>query len=575
MSAQDERPDWWVDLLALVDGLPVATPPHKLAEAIRTGAPEAWRNTGLLDAVTWGLYLRLRTDDAKAPLGNVERVLDRWAPFHDDLAAHGPPEFRARFCDVLWTGRRKGQVDRAVQAVGLYVEAAKACAKKDRVPSAGNYLRRALFIAAQMKRDDLRDAAREAALAIMRDEESSGMARWIVARTFAGEGDELSREVAELLEALIDESLPNAPRCDWDWLRAVARVVADAWKACGEPDAAEVARRRAADLHVVQGEALEAAGVSAMLVADCYSRGVRALRDLGCRDEAEATHRRLLAVQKKVGSEMGRVSGGSVDLTDQALAAIDAVKDKPLLEQLLALCELAPRGTVASYREFAEASAKQFIFQSLVAFQAVDGQGRHVKSAADPIERSMLEHAATYRACTAIGAIEPARRQIALESAGAVGDWVELLRDRPLVDNERIVTLAKGLSAGLAGDWIVATSILIPQFEFLIRRLLGEVEELTSTLNADGTQREKLFSGLLKKPKLTEILGEDWVFDLASFLVEPGGNLRNKVAHGMVTDAQFHSIEGPYLWYLTIELVISIGVTPIASENATTEEPEP
>lgn len=310
------------------------------------------------------------------------------------------------------------------------------------------------------------------------------------------------------------------------------------------------------------------------MVAHCYARGVRALRDLGYREEAEATHRRLLEVQQRIPSEMGRIDGGSVDLTEQGLAAIEAVKGKPLLEQLLALCGIAQRGTVATYREFAEASAKQFVFHSLVAFHSVDGQGRHVKSAADPIERSVLEHAATYRACTAIGAIEPARRQIALESAGAVGDWVELLRDRSLVDHERIVTLAKGLSAGLAGDWIVATSILIPQFEFLIRRLLGEVEELTSTLNADGTQREKLFSELLKKPKLTEILGEDWVFDLTSSLVEPGGNLRNRVAHGMVTDAQFHTIEGPYLWYLTIELVLSIDVTRTEPEPPT-NEPSP
>lgn len=310
------------------------------------------------------------------------------------------------------------------------------------------------------------------------------------------------------------------------------------------------------------------------MVAHCYARGVRVLRDLGYREEAEATHRRLLEVQQRIPSEMGRIDGGSVDLTEQGLAAIEAVKGKPLLEQLLALCGIAQRGTVATYREFAEASAKQFVFHSLVAFHSVDGQGRHVKSAADPIERSVLEHAATYRACTAIGAIEPARRQIALESAGAVGDWVELLRDRSLVDHERIVTLAKGLSAGLAGDWIVATSILIPQFEFLIRRLLGEVEELTSTLNADGTQREKLFSELLKKPKLTEILGEDWVFDLTSSLVEPGGNLRNRVAHGMVTDAQFHTIEGPYLWYLTIELVLSIDVTRTEPEPPT-NEPSP
>jgi len=112
-----------------------------------------------------------------------------------------------------------------------------------------------------------------------------------------------------------------------------------------------------------------------------------------------------------------------------------------------------------------------FVFQSLVSVVAVDAQGRRVKSAITPVERTMLEHAHVHRAFRVIAVSRPARHQIAAEHVGGIRAWVEILRDRPLVADERLLSLASGLAAGLAGDWIVSTSVLMPQLEFLVRRL--------------------------------------------------------------------------------------------------------
>ena len=158
-------------------------------------------------------------------------------------------------------------------------------------------------------------------------------------------------------------------------------------------------------------------------------------------------------------------------------------------------------------------------------------------------------------------ALEPMRRRICSETTPGLSKWFEALQDQALFDPATALTLTSGLEAGLQGQWIAATSILVPHLESMIRKLLNDADELTSTLNADGSQREKLFSELLKKERLTDLLGADWVFDLTSLLVEPGSNLRNRVAHGMLTDSDFHSADSHYLWFVVIELLLTVVVS--------------
>ena len=55
---------------------------------------------------------------------------------------------------------------------------------------------------------------------------------------------------------------------------------------------------------------------------------------------------------------------------------------------------------------------------------------------------------------------------------------------------------------------------------------------------------------------LREIFGEDMVFHLQRLLVDPlGANLRNKMAHGMMSFGEFFSISVAYLYWLILRLV--------------------
>src|SRR5208337_229891 len=78
---------------------------------------------------------------------------------------------------------------------------------------------------------------------------------------------------------------------------------------------------------------------------------------------------------------------------------------------------------------------------------------------------------------------------------------------------------------------------------------------LTSGIDSDGIQDERSLNLTLYTQEIKEVFGEDIVFDLQGLLVERlGGNLRNRMAHGLMSHESFYSVEVPYLWALILRI---------------------
>ena len=71
-------------------------------------------------------------------------------------------------------------------------------------------------------------------------------------------------------------------------------------------------------------------------------------------------------------------------------------------------------------------------------------------------------------------------------------------------------------------------------------------------------------------PELVQILDEDTLFDLKGLLVEAfGANLRNRMAHGLMSHDETISAQSIYLWWLTLRLCCFPIVSALKeSENA-------
>ncbi|MEB9405567.1 DUF4209 domain-containing protein [Bacillus cereus] len=136
----------------------------------------------------------------------------------------------------------------------------------------------------------------------------------------------------------------------------------------------------------------------------------------------------------------------------------------------------------------------------------------------------------------------------------------ELLRitsDNPFIPEGREQIVAKGLLEGLKGDYATSLSVLIPQFENSIRFLLEANGEIVTSLGEDTVQEEKNLNQLLLYEKLEEIFGLNAVKDMKYLFVHKGGcNLRNRVSHGLMCEAEFYTDAVVYAFTLMLKIII-------------------
>jgi len=111
-----------------------------------------------------------------------------------------------------------------------------------------------------------------------------------------------------------------------------------------------------------------------------------------------------------------------------------------------------------------------------------------------------------------------------------------LLRRSPVFTDESEGLLTEGIEAYFQGDLVKAIHVLIPQVEAAMRALLGLLGIPTSKpmRSAKGVMQAKNLNDALGDPNVKEILGENVILYLQTFLNDPRGqNLRNRISHGL------------------------------------------
>jgi hypothetical protein len=288
---------------------------------------------------------------------------------------------------------------------------------------------------------------------------------------------------------------------------------------------------------------------------------IQALRQIeDTRDRVIELHKVLLEYQKKSMSEMVPVSS-SVDISDLTNSVINEVKGKTLLDAIVSLAWLCNPSDASHLRARAEESRNKYLFHRLFPRTYLNAMGKVIahqpESEEEAILADMFNQASYHRAVCVQAIIEPARQQINSEHYVRVSDFLPFLIDNPFVVPTRELIIARGLHAGLQGDFLTAVHFLIPQIEASVRYILSHVGIITSGLNDDGIQDEYNLNRMLSASEysgpLATILGESFVFDLRGLLVERfGANLRNDMAHGLIDHNAFFSESGCYLWWLTL-----------------------
>jgi hypothetical protein len=174
----------------------------------------------------------------------------------------------------------------------------------------------------------------------------------------------------------------------------------------------------------------------------------------------------------------------------------------------------------------------------------------------------------------AVGAVlAPALSAIADEHFCSVSGVLAALGPSFCIEPRRVVSFGKGLTAGLAFDFLEAAYLLTPFIEHFVRRLarVRGIDVLNS--KADGTQDLVSLDGLLKRPGIGLALGEPLRLHLQCLLTEGHGvNLRNELMHGNRDDGHASGWSSAMLWWTALHLAFRFQYRVAGADEASGPE---
>lgn len=117
-----------------------------------------------------------------------------------------------------------------------------------------------------------------------------------------------------------------------------------------------------------------------------------------------------------------------------------------------------------------------------------------------------------------------------------------LVSGNPIIPQGRERIFRSAIYMALKGQEYEAIHILSSQVENLFRNLARELGALTVTLENDGTSKEKVLTSVFDLPELIDAYDNDILFLFEGLLNEQAGaNIRNNVAHGLLTESSAKS----------------------------------
>lgn len=486
-----------------------------------------------------------------------------------ELSMSSDPEIAARITDVLWVRNRDHKM--AELAVEYYLKSATALEDITSWSVGADRIERALRLAMLLRNKIL--------ISRVADHIEKTIKKYNTT-----DSSFLSAKMMELLLEIkmgspqdyieISERLASKGEGEYDWHRARTYLDLKArWHALsGDSENQRATLIRTAETYVKEAEDATKNSTPSFFAASTHlQKGIEAFRRLGDQKEkVQGLHKTLLSYQEKIAPEMREFSQER-DFSQVIESSRSKVENKPFEEAIKRLALMCRSPRVADLEKRVKGLMKRHPLLFLVSKVGIDRNGKTIARrpsarVGDPEEDTAATRAEMYEQAATIDVsildqtiIEPAREQIAFEHRGTIYDFLPIVSNHPFVPPGREFLYAKGLSAGLKGEFVEFANIILPQIENSIRYLLYQRGIPTSSLDPEGIQKEEDLNKLLYLPEVKKIFGEDITFDLQGLFVEQSGtNLRNRQAHGLLDFRDFFSSSVSYAWWLVLHILFLI-----------------
>jgi hypothetical protein len=476
------------------------------------------------------------------------------------------PEIRARICDLCWTLNRSDHQLGRLAIVG-YLESAQRLAVSETPSLACDNITRAVQVAALIGRKG--EQYTQLVDSLQCFAEQDGLHPMVIATIL----EQILEQKAGDTERLRQLAEATAHRCneasDW-WRERELWDVAEKFSTrLNDSIGVTHARTAVAESFLTEADALGGLNdpTASAAVAHRLEHGLHALRRIdGTADRQKEIHERLLASEFAQGKQMGRITA-MTDISEAVTATRAQFRDVGSVEDaLFKLALIAHPPRIRDLRAEVDDAAKRFPLQHLFERVAVDAEGKVIAkyagaSAEDEDDREhairaqMTSNANLHRAVNVDAGILPGVDEIASRMNVRLAHFEQLVRISPFIPAGHHAAFATGLYAGFEMRLIEAAHILVNQLEPAIRHVLRMNGVITSKFSPEGIQENLNLNELLWLPEMDAVFGEDLRFDLQGLLIERFGcNLRNRIDHGLLADAEFFSPTVVYLWWLTLRL---------------------
>jgi len=468
------------------------------------------------------------------------------------------PEMRARIADVLWIRGRDYRM--AELAIDAYLESAQILENWDSWPSCADRIRRALQLAAQLGKNSPKYNAVISHI-------EGVLAKY--------DGEDPTYLSARLMTLLLEQRMGDATKYiplaekaakkaeseqDLHRAREYWQMKAGWYNLAGDENGSKNARILAAETYVTEAELRKKR--SYLAASQIMRQAIEAYRRIGGEPQRVLDlQRQLLEYERQSLGEMQHFSA-DFDHTSLAEMAREHVKGRKYPEVLFVLSLMGVPSKKSEVRKRTVELVSEAPLQFLIGAKKLGQDGKVIAqrpsvltNEREALEAAMFETLIFNQNFHVLTTIEPARLQIDLEHSIGVRDLLQIVSDNPFVPPGREWIFARGLHAGLRGDFLISTGILIPQLEDSVRYVLFRSGVITSGLDKKFIQEDYDLNRTLRMPEFAQIFGEDLQFDLQGLLIERfGSNLRNRVAHGLMHIREYYDSPCAYLWWITLRL---------------------
>ena len=474
---------------------------------------------------------------------------------------HNLPNFiKAKIADILWTEKR--DYKSALIAASCYKEYFELYLTRKNWIEPLDAIQRAIYIFAKInKKDNKKECCKlvyDCLLKYKNDYSDYFPIALIQTLVHNNYGDK--NTILEIINQLIVESN-----------RDIFKIV-DAYnlkieylQKCRDNEQVKLAKEELADCYVNFANDFVEIN-QAMISADYLEKAIKLYRESGKKDLAEKTFLVKNNIQKKIINELSTISV-KVKTPPELIKMTDNLKNISLSEAIIELSKITNFYSKDFIKKEMLNHYRNSFSGNLISKKLINSEGEKLSTLTplninNPEENKELlklhlwKYMFDYIEFDANLIIKPFLNAIRNSYSFKMEDLIFIVSNNPVIPPNREDIVLTGIYYFLSGNYYEALHILAPQTEAIFRYIACLLGANILTLEKDGSSKKKVLSSIFEIKELRDGYDNNILFIFEGLMnSEFGGNIRNRIAHGIMEQEEASSGKALFFGSAVIKLL--------------------